>query len=223
MLYIERYTLDPQLLAMKVQKSHNHYTISIKQDGFDSWKSPLEAQVGGNENIAQSSLGEPAVVRKVPEEAKSTADRPRLTVRLPHMNLIQKSIGPDVLTNCKHIYTDRQTPSNANEPKGPNRHQNLENRGSREPDVSDSEEGEDESEECDSSKSIVQNPPNKNSKRTINFDGVPASKYRIYKVQKTKKGWIKRFQCLFDNCKMEFTKSCHLRNHFRKHTGYKPF
>lgn len=80
-----------------------------------------------------------------------------------------------------------------------------------------------ESDSSESYKSHVSNPPHKHSKRKINFDGVPSTHYRIYKVQQSKKGWIKKYQCLFGECRMEFSKSCHLRNHFRKHTGFKPF
>jgi uncharacterized Zn-finger protein len=56
------------------------------------------------------------------------------------------------------------------------------------------------------------------------FKGVPASWHQTIKVRNPQTQRIKLyFKCMYPNCQSVFKKSCNLRDHFRKHTGQRPF
>ena len=56
------------------------------------------------------------------------------------------------------------------------------------------------------------------------FVGIPSDHYEIVKMKNEKTHRYKLiFRCKIDGCSSEFKKSCNLRDHFRKHTGQRPF
>lgn len=56
------------------------------------------------------------------------------------------------------------------------------------------------------------------------FDGIPEENHRVIEVYNDKTGrYNQHFQCNFPGCGIIFKKSSNIRNHFKKHTGLKPF
>ena len=54
--------------------------------------------------------------------------------------------------------------------------------------------------------------------------GLKAEEYETFKVFNPKTGHLNlNFRCLYNNCGMEFKKSCNLKSHLRKHNGQKPY
>jgi hypothetical protein len=63
-----------------------------------------------------------------------------------------------------------------------------------------------------------------NQPKGLSFTDIPKQWYRIerilnHKTQRTKL----LFKCKIEGCSSVFKKSCNLRDHFRKHTGDRPF
>jgi hypothetical protein len=56
------------------------------------------------------------------------------------------------------------------------------------------------------------------------FANIPREWHQTLKVRNPKTQRIKLFfKCRFNDCGSLFKKSCNLRDHFRKHTGQRPF
>lgn len=56
------------------------------------------------------------------------------------------------------------------------------------------------------------------------FQGIPAEWHQTIKVRNPDTQRIKLyFKCMYPHCDSVFKKSCNLRDHFRKHTGQRPF
>lgn len=56
------------------------------------------------------------------------------------------------------------------------------------------------------------------------FDGIPRSWHQTIKVRNPETMRVKLyFKCRHSHCGSIFKKSCNLRDHFRKHTGQRPF
>ena len=56
------------------------------------------------------------------------------------------------------------------------------------------------------------------------FANIPKEWHQTLKVRNPKTQRIKLFfKCRFNDCGSLFKKSCNLRDHFRKHTGQRPF
>jgi hypothetical protein len=56
------------------------------------------------------------------------------------------------------------------------------------------------------------------------FDGIPTEWHQTVKVKNPHTQRIKLFfKCKYEGCNSIFKKSCNLRDHFRKHTGSRPF
>ena len=56
------------------------------------------------------------------------------------------------------------------------------------------------------------------------FNGIPEEWHQTVKVRNPVTQRIKLyFKCMYPGCGSEFKKSCNLRDHFRKHTGQRPF
>ena len=56
------------------------------------------------------------------------------------------------------------------------------------------------------------------------FDGIPEDNHRVIEVYNELTGrYNQHFQCNFPGCGIIFKKSSNIRNHFKKHTGLKPF
>ena len=61
-------------------------------------------------------------------------------------------------------------------------------------------------------------------KSSKSFKGVPSEWYETIQVKYIEKQRVKLyFRCKHADCKSIFKKSCNLRDHFRKHTGQRPF
>lgn len=64
----------------------------------------------------------------------------------------------------------------------------------------------------------------KKPKISKTFDGIPSAWHETIKERNPETQRIKlHFKCKIDGCGSVFKKSCNLRDHFRKHTGQRPF
>ena len=56
------------------------------------------------------------------------------------------------------------------------------------------------------------------------LNNIPSNWYKIFKViNPSSQKPNMHFKCLFNGCNKVFKKSCNLKDHFRKHTGERPF
>lgn len=56
------------------------------------------------------------------------------------------------------------------------------------------------------------------------FEGIPSNWHQTIKVRNQETMRVKLyFKCRHSRCGSIFKKSCNLRDHFRKHTGQRPF
>jgi len=56
------------------------------------------------------------------------------------------------------------------------------------------------------------------------FEGIPKQWHQTIRVKNPETQRVKLyFKCRYPNCGSVFKKSCNLRDHFRKHTGMRPF
>jgi hypothetical protein len=56
------------------------------------------------------------------------------------------------------------------------------------------------------------------------FKGIPDEWHETIKVRNPDTRRVKLyFKCMYPDCGSVFKKSCNLRDHFRKHTGQRPF
>ena len=56
------------------------------------------------------------------------------------------------------------------------------------------------------------------------FEGIPDEWHTMVALTNPKSQRVNHlFKCLYDDCNKVFKKSCNLRDHFRKHTGQKPY
>ena len=56
------------------------------------------------------------------------------------------------------------------------------------------------------------------------FEGIPNEWHQTIKVKNPHTHRVKLFfKCKYEGCHSTFKKSCNLRDHFRKHTGLRPF
>ena len=64
----------------------------------------------------------------------------------------------------------------------------------------------------------------KKKKKHKSFPGIPDDWHETVLIRSKSTGRLKQyFKCKRDDCNTIFKKSCNLRDHFRKHTGIKPF
>ena len=56
------------------------------------------------------------------------------------------------------------------------------------------------------------------------FEGIPSEWHETVKVMNPETQRVKLyFRCKYEGCGQQFSKSCNLRDHFRKHTKMRPF
>jgi predicted DNA binding CopG/RHH family protein len=89
-------------------------------------------------------------------------------------------------------------------------------------------EGEDESENGSDKEELLMQKLEEigNSGRTKHktFEGVPKQWHQTIRVRNPETQRVKLyFKCKYPDCGSVFKKSCNLRDHFRKHTGLRPF
>jgi uncharacterized Zn-finger protein len=64
----------------------------------------------------------------------------------------------------------------------------------------------------------------KSIKVSKTFQGIPNDWHQTIKIRNPTTQRIKLyFKCMYPDCGSVFKKSCNLRDHFRKHTGSRPF